>query len=118
MNKKMHEIEMENFTIIIYFVLLFIYLYANTIEVEYLKYQNKVDKERYRLLLYIVFGTSLIITLYYSIAGIENLKEPSNKGIYKLKELSVTANILIVFATIIYLYIIYKDEEIVLEVNP
>lgn len=118
MNKKMQEIEIENFIIVIYFILLFIYLYANTIEVEYLKYQDKIDKEKYRLLLYIVFGTTLIIALYYTIWGINNLKEPSNKKIHKLKELSVTANILITFATIIYLYIIYKDEEIILEVSP
>ena len=118
MNKKMQEIEIENFIIVIYSILLLIYLYANTIEVEYLKYQNKADKEKYRLLLYIVFGITFIIALYYTIVGINNLKEPSNKEMHKLKELSVTANVLIVFATIIYLYIIYKDEDLILEVNP
>jgi len=118
MNEKLQEIETENFIIAIYFILLIIYLYANTIEVNYIKYQNEYDKEKYRLLLYIVFGTSFIITLYYSIENIKELKEPSNIDTLKLKELSALANILVLIATTIYLYIIYKDTDINLEVSP
>ena len=118
MNKKLQEIEIENFIIFIYFILLITYLYANTIEVEYVKYQNEEDKEKYRLLLYIVFGVSFIITLYYTIEGIKELKELSPFDLYRLKELSTLANILILIATGIYLYIIYKDRDIELEVSP
>lgn len=118
MNEKLEEIKIENIIIYIYFILLIIYLYANTIEVNYLKYNNDQDREKYRTLLYIVFGTSLIISFFYLIEGIKDLKEPSNYNIYKLKELSTIANILIVIATIIAIYIIYKDKDINLEVTP
>ena len=117
-NKKLQEIELENYLIIIYFILLLIYLYANTIEVNYIKYGNDKDKEKYRSLLYIVFGTTLIISLYFTIDNIKNLNNNENQEIYKLKELSTIANILVLIASIIIIYIIYKDKDINLEISP
>ena len=118
MNEKLQEIKIENYIISIYYILLTIYLYANTIEVNYIKYGNQTDKDKYRLLLYIVFGTTFIITLYYSIESLKSLKEITDKEVYKLKELSTIANILVLIASIIIIYIIYKDKDINLEVSP
>jgi len=118
MNEKLQEIENENIVIFIYFILLFIYLYANSIEVEYIKYRNTQDKEKYRLLLYIVFGTTFIISLYFAIESIKDLNNNEDPEVYRLKQLSALANILIVITSIIFLYIIYKDRDINLEVSP
>ena len=118
MNEKLQEIKEENTIVFIYFILIVVYLYANKVEIEYLKYKNESDKEKYRVLLYIVFGISFIITLYYTIKGIEDLKQKDKPEIYKLKELSALANVLILIATALYLYIIYKDKDINLEVSP
>ena len=118
MNEKLKEINLENYIISIYYILLTIYLYANTIEVNYIKYGNQTDKDKYRLLLYIVFGTTFIITLYYSIESLKSLKEITDEEVYKLKELSTIANILVLIASIIIIYIIYKDKDINLEVSP
>ena len=118
MNEKLKEINLENYIIYIYYILLTIYLYANTIEVNYIKYGNQTDKDKYRLLLYIVFGTTFIITLYYSIESLKSLKEITDEEVYKLKELSTIANILVLIASIIIIYIIYKDKDINLELSP
>ena len=118
MNEKLKEINLENYIIYIYYILLTIYLYANTIEVNYIKYGNQTDKDTYRLLLYIVFGTTFIITLYYSIESLKSLKEITDEEVYKLKELSTIANILVLIASIIIIYIIYKDKDINLELSP
>lgn len=118
MNDKIKEIEEENFIIFIYFILLFIYLYANNIEINYINYNNESDKEKYRLLLYFVFGTSFFITLYYVINEINNNKNFDSYEIYKLNKLSTIANIMVLIATGIYLYIIYKDDDIDLEITP
>jgi len=117
-NEKLQEIELENYIIIVYFVLLLLYLYANQIEVNYFKYDNKEDKEKYRILLYIVFGTTFIISLFFTINSINDLNMTENKEIYKLKELSTIANILVLIASIIIIYLIYKDKDIALEINP
>ncbi|MBQ2873146.1 MAG: hypothetical protein IJE89_04030 [Bacilli bacterium] len=118
MNEKFEEIKEENAIIVIYFILLFTYLYANKIEVDYLNYQKEEDKEKYRLLLYLVFGISFVITLYYVIESINSLKIYEQEDINKLKKLSLIANILVLIATGIYIYIIYKDKDINLEVSP
>ena len=118
MNKKLKEIEIENIIIYIYYILLTLYLYANTIEVNYLQNPNNKDRENYRTLLYIVFGTSFIITLYYTINSLKDLENNNPPHIQKLKELSAIASILILIASAIILYITYKDEYIDLEITP
>ena len=118
MNSKFEEIKEENFVIFIYFILLFIYLYANKIEVNYLNTGNSYDKDLYRILLFIVFGISFLITLYYVISSYSSLFDYDNDNIYDLKRLSFFATLLVLIATWIFLYIIYKDEDINLEVSP
>lgn len=118
MNDKFEEIKEENIIIFIYFILLFIYLYANKTEINYLKYKNEKDKDKYRLLLYIVFGLTFIITLYYVVESLNSLNIYESNNIYKLKELSLLSNILVLIATGIYIYIIYQDKDIKLEVSP
>lgn len=117
-NDKIQEIELENYIIIVYFVLLLIYLYANEVEVNYLKFRKEEDKDKYRTLLYIVFGTTFIISLFFTINSIKDLSKNDEYEIYKLKELSTIANILVLTASIIIIYIIYKDKDIILEINP
>lgn len=118
MNEKLNEINEENTIIFIYFILLSIYLHANKIEINYFKYQKEEDKEKYRLLLYLVFGISFIITLYYVINSINSLDRYKTYDIYKLKKIALIANILVLISTGIYLYIIYKDKDINLEISP
>ena len=118
MKEKLDEIKEENIIICIYFILLITYLYANKIEINYLKYQKEVDKDKYRAILYLVFGISFIITFYYVFNSINSLKTEKTYEIYKLKELSLIANILVLIATGIYIYLIYKDKDINLEVSP
>ena len=118
MNNKLEEIQLENKIIIIYYILLTLYLYANKVEIEYLQYGNQEDKYKYRLLLYIVFGATALITFFYTIESIKSLEQYDSTEIKKLKELSAIANILILIASIIIIYVIFKDEDINLEVSP
>lgn len=117
MNEKLEEIQLENKIIIIYYILLTLYLYANKVEINYLQYNNQEDKDKYRLLLYIVFGTTALITFFYTIESIKSLDKYDSDENQKLKELSTLANILILIASLIIIYIIYKDKDINLEVS-
>ena len=117
MNEKLEEIQLENKIIIIYYVLLTLYLYANKVETEYLQYGNQEDKDKYKLLLYIVFGVTALITFFYTIQSIKSLEQYDSIEIQKLKELSTLANILILIASLIILYVIYNDKDINLEVS-
>ena len=114
MEDKFKQINIENNIIYIYFILLFLYLYGNQLEINYLKYGDVTDKENYRIILFIVFGISLIITIYYVIDSYKNLYNNNQE----LTELSFISSILILLANIIILYVIYKDENIDLEISP
>lgn len=114
---KLKEIKIENIVLVIYIILIILYYYGNQIELQYLKYQNQYDKERYRTILYIVFGTVFVISLLYSIASLRTLEEKTNEEHYELEQLSAVANLLALSAIVIYLYIIYKDKDINLEVT-
>ena len=118
MDDKLKQINIENIIIYIYFILLLLYLYANKIEVNYLNNQNYQDKENYRTILFIVFGINLIITLYYTIESFKELNTNQDENIKYLKELSALASLLILIASIIILYITYKDTNIDLEISP
>ena len=118
MDDKLREIEIENYIVYIYFIILGIYLYANNIELDYLRYGREEDKEKYRMLLYIVFGTTFIITLFYSVESLYDLNNTNDYEVYKLKELSTIANLLVLVASVIIIYTIYKDRDINLETIP
>ena len=118
MEEKLDDIKKENYIIFIYYILLTIYLYANYIETQYIRYGNEIDKDKYRMLLYIVFGTTSIVTLYYTIEGVKDYNKILDLDVRKLQELSNIANVLVLVASIIILYIIYRDKDINLEVSP
>lgn len=110
MEDKIKDIEIENFVVLIYFILLLIYLYSNKIRVDYLFNNYYRDKEIYQVLILIVFGISLVISLYYFVNNLNKLNNYNGCiEIYNLNILSVVAGILIIIATIIYLYIKYND---------
>lgn len=114
---KLKDIKIEYLVVIIYFILLIIYLYAKEFEINYLKYKNIKDKETYRLLLYIVFGITFIITLIYCISNYNDLKNEINNKQKQLEQLSLIANIFALITISICLYIIYLDKDLSLEIN-
>jgi len=56
--------------------------------------------------------------LFFTINSIKELNITKDQETYKLKELSTIANILVLIASIIIIYLIYKDKDIALEINP
>ena len=69
MDSKLKEISIENNIIILYFIILLLYLYANSVEIKYFDSGFSLYKDEYRILLYIVFGMYFIISLYYVLSS-------------------------------------------------
>lgn len=109
--ERMKEIDLEDYIFIIYYIIITLSIYANKIEREYLITKDIEFREKYRHLLYIIFGTATVIYLYYAISSYQELKN-NNKFLF---ELSFVASFLILISGIIYLYIIYQDKEINVE---
>jgi len=114
-NDRIKEVNIENFILVIYYVIITLSLIDNYIEKRYLLYGDEKDKKTYRNLLFIIFGVVFLIYLYYTINGIKGLRDISDSGTKQLSELSVLANILVLISGAIYLYIIYKDQDLNVE---
>lgn len=109
--KRIKTTYIEDFIFIIYYLIITLSLYANHIERNYFLTKNQKLKNKYRLLLYIIFTTAFLIYLYYTISDYKELKEEKNT----LKKLSFLASILVLISGAIYLYIVHKDEDISIE---
>ena len=113
--ERMKEIKIEDYIFIIYYIIITLSLYANKIEQEYLITKDIESREKYRQLLYIIFGTATAIYLYYTISSYQELKNNNTNKDKFLFELSFIASFLILISGLIYLYIIYQDKEINVE---
>lgn len=113
--EKIKETKIEDIIFIIYYAIITLSLYANKIEREYLITKSKDSKEKYRTLLFIIFTTATLVYLFYTISSIEDLNNSSNQEIKRLNTLSLIASTLVLISGIIYLYIIYKDKDINVE---
>lgn len=109
------QIDIENIIFIIYYFIITLSIIGNHIEKKYLLYGNYNDKNQYRNLLFIIFGIVFLVYLYYTIIGIKDLQDVTDPEIKRLSELSLLANILVLISGIIYLYIIYKDKDLNVE---
>ena len=114
-SRQLKQIDIENLIFIVYYIIITLSLLGNYIEKRYLLYGNIRDKNKYRNLLFIIFGIVFLVYLYYTIIGIEDLKDVTDPETRRLSELSLLASILVLISGIIYLYIIYHDHDINVE---
>ena len=112
---RIKEINIEDYIFIIYYIIITLSLYSNKIEKEYLISNNHEKKEEYRILLFIIFGIAFLVYLYYFVSSYSSLKKCNNHYSYKLNELSTLASFLVLISGIIYLYIIFNDNDLSVE---
>lgn len=113
--ERMQEIAIEDYVFIIYYILITLSLYANKIEREFLITKDTQTREKYRRILYIIFGIAIIIYLYYTISSYQDYKKNNTKDKF-LYELSFIGSLLILISGIIFLYIINQDKEVNVEI--
>ncbi len=108
---RIKETKIEDYIFIIYYVIITLSLLSNKIEREYLITNDMEKKEEYRILLFIIFGIAFLVYLYYFISGFSQLKDDDNR----LNYLSVLASFLVLISGCIYLYIIFNDNDLSVE---
>lgn len=109
---RLKQIKIEDYIFIIYYLIITLSLYANFIERKYIIFKNPLDKEKYRNLLFIIFGIAFLVYLYYAISNYQDIKQGNDNDLNKL---SFVASLLVLISGIIYLYIIYQDKDINIE---
>ena len=117
-SRRLEQIKVENIVWIIYFFLIGLCLYANTLEKDYFLTGNLKKKESYRKITIFIFIVATIIYLYFTYDNYEDYKNLDiNASIKKkrLTELSLFASTLVLISGIIFLYISIIDTELEIE---
>ncbi len=111
-DKRIKQINIENFIWIIYFFIIGLCLYANSYEKKYFCTNDLLAKEKYRKITITIFIIAVIIYSYFFIDSYEGLKDidgTNNKRKKYLNELNLLSTSLILISGFIFLYISIVD---------
>ena len=117
-DKRLKQIETENYIWIIYFFLIGLCLYANSYEKKYFCNNDMVAKEKYRNLTIIIFVIAIIIYIYFvydNYNDLKNIKPYDSSKKKNLTELSFLGSSLILISGLIFLYIAIVDIDLDIE---
>ena len=117
-NNKLKQLDIEDSIWIIYIGIILLSWYSNSLERNYFIYNDKVNKEKYRGTLILIFSILIIVYLYFFISSlddIKNLKPFDTEEKKKLVYLTFIGSLLIVISGIIFLYVAIEDKEINVE---
>lgn len=113
---RIKDTRIEDVIFIIYYLIITLSLYSNKIERDYLYSGDSNYRDRYRTLLYVIFGIAFLVYLYYTIDSYNTMREIDIDDDKRyLYELSFLASFLVLISGFIYLYIISNDKDISVE---
>ena len=118
LRRKLKQLKIEDFVWVIYIGIIAISWYANDLERKYFIYNDLKSKEEYRSLLMLIFSILIVVYLYFlkdSYDDLRNLSESDSDEKKFLTLLSFIASLLIAISGFIFLYIVFKDKDINIE---
>ena len=118
LKNKLKEIKIENYIWIIYIGIIILSWYANTLEKKYFLFKDLISKKKYREVMITIFIVLTIIYFYFLKSSYDDLKN-LNTDDSKKKELvilSFIGSLFVFFSGLIFLYILYKDENLDVEI--
>lgn len=115
---RLNDIKTENIIWVIYIFIIVLGFIANNYETNYIKYNDNKSKDNYRNLMLLIF--SILVIVYFRILkdSLRDVKKTSylNNKVSKLNKLSFIGSLLVFISGIIFLYIIYNDTDIDVEI--
>ena len=118
LNKKLKEIKIENYIWIIYIGIIILSWYANFLEKKYFLFKDLISKKKYREVMITIFIVLIIIYFYFLKSSYDDLKNLNTDDSEKkeLVILSFIGSLFVFFSGLIFLYILYKDENLDVEI--
>ncbi len=121
MNKidRLKEIDIENFVWFIYIGIIFLSWYANSKEKKFILYDDLKSRDQYREIMIFIFIVLCIIYYYFMKSGYEDYLELKCFNWDKRKTLryaSFIGSLLVFISGIIFLVIIFLDQDIDTEI--
>lgn len=118
LNKKLKQLNVEDFIWTIYIGIIFLSWYSNNLERNYFIYNDLKSKEKYRKTIILIFFILIIVYIYFlkdSFDDLQNINFKTSEQTKKLIILSFIASLLIAISGFIFLYIAIKDEDLNVE---
>jgi len=118
LEKKLEQLNVEDFIWVIYIVIIMMSTYANSQERKYFLTNDSISKEKYRKTMIIIFSILIVVYFYFlkdSYLDFINLKPTDSDKKKLLVSLSFLASLLIAISGAIFLYIAFEDEELEVE---
>ncbi len=119
MEDKLKQLKIEDFIWFIYLGIIIFSWYSNELERRYFVYHDMESKKKYRKIMIIIFTILVFVYFYFLKSSSSDIK---NIDFYKLNDddilyvLSFIGSLLVFISGIIFLYIIYKDDDLQVEV--
>lgn len=117
--KKLKDIEIENFIWIIYIGIIFMSWYANSVEKKFLLYNDEKSRREYQNMIILIFTILFFVYLYFAKDSYDTMKELNEYDTEKKKILvkaSFIGSLLILISGIIFLGIAITDDQIETEI--
>ena len=116
--KRLKQIDVENFVWIIYFFIICLCLISNKYEKRYFCFNDQKSKGSYRKLTIIIFIISVIIYIYFFYDNYKDVRvlKTTNKKTIRLSNLSLLGSTLVLISGLIFLYIAFVDTELDIEI--
>lgn len=115
---RLNDIKTENIIWVIYIFIIVLSFIANNYETNYIKYNDNKSKDDYRNIMLLIF--SILVIVYFRILkdSLRDVKKTSylNNKVSKLNKLSFIGSLLVFISGIVFLYIIYNDTDIDVEI--
>lgn len=116
---RIKTIKTENYIWIIYIIIILLSWYANSKEIKYILFNDEKSKKQYQNLLIFIFTILVIIYLYFTKEGYDDINKlsiyDSNKKVV-LTYASYIGSVLILISGIIFLIIAITDDNIDTEI--
>lgn len=114
---RLKQINTENFIFYMYFGIIFLSLYANKLEKNYLLYKDNKSKEQYRNIMILIFSIAVSVYIYYAYDSYKSIQDINQSDEIKyFNNLSLLASTLVLISGFIFLYIAYNDKDLNIEI--
>lgn len=115
---RLNDIKTENIIWVIYIGIIVLSYIANNYETNYIKYNDNKSKDNYRNLMLLIFSILVIVYFKFLKDSLKDVKKTSylNNKVSMLNKLSFIGSLFVFISGIIFLYIIYNDKNIDVEI--
>ncbi len=118
LERKLKQLDIEDFIWIIYIFIILASWFANSLERDYFITNNKESKKEYQNIMIFIFSILVIVYFYFLSDSYNDIKSFKSTDFPKSKFLNILSfigSLLIAISGLIYLYIAINDDELNVE---